>query len=67
MDGELLNKVKEAIGANGDGTSKAEVIDATGISAGEWNKAIKVLLADGSVTQTGERRGARYHLAGGEA
>lgn len=67
MDGELLSKVKEAIGANGDGTSKADVIDATGISAGEWSKAIKTLLADGSVTQTGERRAARYHLAGGDA
>jgi len=66
-DVELLSKVKEAIGANGDGTSKADVIDATGISASEWNKAIKALLADGSVTQTGERRGARYHLGGGDA
>ena len=67
VDGELLSKVKEAIGSNGDGVSKADVIDATGISASEWNKAIKALLADGSVTQTGERRGARYHLGGGDA
>jgi hypothetical protein len=67
VDGELLSKVKEAIGSNGDGASKADVIDATGISASEWNKAIKALLADGSVTQTGERRAARYHLGGGDA
>ena len=64
VDAELLTKVKDAIGSNGDGASKADVIDATGISASEWNKAIKMLLADGSVTQTGERRGARYHAAG---
>ncbi len=63
VDAELLSKVKAAIGSNGDGASKADVIDATGISASEWNKAIKALLADGSVTQTGERRGARYHVA----
>jgi len=67
VDAELLSKVKAAIGSNGDGASKADVIDATGISASEWNKAIKALLADGSVTQTGERRGARYHLGGGDA
>ena len=67
VDAGLLSKVKEAIGANGDGASKTDAVDATGITASEWNKAIKALLADGSVTQTGERRGARYHLAGGDA
>jgi len=66
-DADLLNKVKEAIAANGNGASKADVIDAIGITTSEWNTATKALLADGSVTQTGERRGARYHLAGGEA
>ena len=67
VDLKLLSKVKDALAANGDGASKADVIDATGITAGEWNKVIKALLADGAVTQTGERRGARYHLAGGDA
>lgn len=42
-------------------------MDATGITASEWHEAIKALLADGSVTQTGERRSARYHLGGGDA
>ena len=67
--GEVLDKVKEAIAQNGDGASKAEVLEATGISAGQWNAAIKALVADGVVVQTGERRGARYHLAetGGES
>ena len=59
---DLLGKVKEAIGAVNAGASKADVIGAAGITASEWNKAIKALLADGSVTQTGQRRGARYHL-----
>ncbi|MEZ5065895.1 MAG: BREX-1 system adenine-specific DNA-methyltransferase PglX [bacterium] len=67
VDAGLLSKVKDAIGANGTGASRADVIDATGISGSDWNKAIKALLADGSVKRTGERRGARYHLAGGEA
>ena len=67
VDAGLLSKVKEAIAANSDRASKATVIDTTGITSVEWNTAIKALLADGSVTQTGERRSARYHLAGGDA
>ena len=63
-DPELLRKVKQAIAANGDGASKTDVINATGITPGQLNTAIKTLLADGSMTQTGERRGARYYLAG---
>ena len=47
---------------NENGTSKADIIVATDITTGQWNTAIKALLADGSVRQTGERRGARYHL-----
>ena len=63
----LLNEVKQAISANRDGASKADVIHATGITAAQWTRSIKALLADGTVTQIGERRGARYHLrrAGG--
>lgn len=63
-DFDLLSKVKEAISANSDGARKADVINAAGITSGQWNMAIKALLAEGSVTQTGERRGTRYHLAG---
>lgn len=66
-DRELLDKVRDAIAANGYGASKADVVDATGITASEWNIAIRGLLATGSVTQTGERRGARYHLAESDA
>ena len=66
VDAGLLSKVKEAIGANGYGASKTDAIDATGITSSQWNTAIKALLADGTVMQTGERRGVRYHLAGGD-
>ena len=61
---DLLGKVKEVIGAVNTGASKSDVISAAGITASEWNRAIKTLLADESVTRTGKRRGARYHLRG---
>ena len=64
---DLLAKVKQAIGAVNAGASKADVIGAAGITASEWNKAIKALLADRSVARTGQRRGARYHLRVGDA
>ena len=67
VDKDLLGRVKSVISANGGGSSKSEIIEATGITSGQWNKVIKTLLANGTVTQTGERRGARYHLAGADA
>ena len=67
IGGDTVDRVREAIAGAADGVSRADVIDATGITSSQWNTAIKALLADGSVTQTGERRGARYHLAGGDA
>jgi hypothetical protein len=63
-DSSLLSKVKDAIAANGGGVSKTDVIEATGITSAEWITAIRAMLADGSIRQTGERRGARYHLSG---
>ena len=67
IDQDLLANVRSVIAANGVGSSKAEVVEATGITSAEWNKAIKTLLADGRVKQIGERRGARYQVAGGDA
>ena len=67
VDRDLLARVRSAIAANGAESSKSDVIGATGITSGQWNKVIKALLANGTVTQTGERRGARYHLAGADA
>ena len=66
IGGDTVDRVREAITGATDGVSRADVINATGITSSQWNTAIKALLADGSVTQTGERRGARYHLAGGD-
>ena len=62
-----MDRVREAIASAADGVSRANVIDATGITSSQWHTAIKALLADGSVTQIGERRGTRYQLAGGDA
>ena len=59
---ELLGKVAEAIAASDDGARKGEVLQLTGITSSQWNRAIKALLDRGAVIQTGERRGARYHL-----
>ena len=67
IDDALVEEVTTVIAANGAGSSKSDVIEATGITSVQWNRVIKTLLADGTVTQTGERRGARYHLAGAGA
>lgn len=44
--------------------SRAELLAATGISAADWTGAIRQLKEDGMVIQAGEKRGARYVLAG---
>ena len=67
IDDALVEEVTTVIAANGAGSSKSDVIEATGITSVQWNRVIKTLLADGTVTKTGERRGARYHLAGAGA
>jgi hypothetical protein len=64
-DPALLNQVQAAIAAVPEGASRADVLAATGISAAQWTSAIRALLATGAVTQTGERRGARYQLSRG--
>ena len=67
IGGDTVDRVREAIAGAAGGVSRADVIDPTGITSSQWNTAIKALLADGSVTHTAERRGARYYLAGGDA
>ena len=47
-----------------DGASKADIVSATGLSAGDWNRAIKTLLERGEVTKTGQKRSTRYHASG---
>jgi hypothetical protein len=57
--------VQAAIATVPYGASRADVLAATGISAAQWTAAIRALLAAGSVSQTGERRGARYQISAG--
>ena len=64
-DPALLNQVQAAIATVPGGASRADVLAATGISAAQWTAAIRALLAAGSVSQTGERRGARYQISAG--
>ena len=64
---DLLSRVKHAIATSGEGASKSDVIETTGITSSQWNAAIKALLANGSVARAGKGRGTRYHPAGGEA
>ena len=66
LDARTIEAVKQAIAAASDGASKSDVMGATGISASEWNAAIRELLAQGVVTKTGAARGTRYHLQGGD-
>jgi hypothetical protein len=60
-DPGTLKAVKAAIASVADGASKADVLAATGLSDGDWNKAIAALLDRGDVTRTGQKRGTRYH------
>jgi hypothetical protein len=61
LDEATLRAVKAAIASVADGASKADVLAATGLSDGDWNKAIAALLDRGDVTHTGQKRGTRYH------
>ena len=49
---------------NGGWHAKAEVLAATGIKDGQWNEAISDLISGGRVERQGEKRGARYRIAG---
>lgn len=61
VDDATLRAVKAAIASFADGASKADVLSTTGLSDGDWNKAIAALLDRGDVTRTGQKRGTRYH------
>ncbi len=45
--------------------SKSQVLDRTGIPKAMWTKVIRPMMADGKLTMTGEKKGARYELAEG--
>ena len=61
-----MDSIKQVIEAAGDGTSKADVLAATGLSDAQWNGAIAALLAEGSIVKTGAGRGTRYQLKAGD-
>jgi type I restriction enzyme S subunit len=43
---------------------RSDVVGALGLTVGQWNAGIRELKESGAVVQRGERRGARYSLAG---
>ncbi len=61
-DQSTLSAVRDAIGAVAGGAAKSDVLAATGLSNGQWTAVINALLAEGTVTKTGAKRGTRYHL-----
>ena len=66
VDHGTLDAMVAAIGQARDGASRAEIVDAIGISQDQWNAAIKELLSSATITKTGQARGTRYHLAKGD-
>jgi hypothetical protein len=56
--------VVEYLSAHPGWHSKADVLAATGITDGQWNAAITELMSAGRVDRQGEKRGARYRMAG---
>ena len=64
VDATTLAQVKAAIAAVPGGAGKAEVLAAAALPEDRWTTVISALLATGEVVRVGERRGARYFLAG---
>jgi hypothetical protein len=64
--GDQAAAVLEIVAAHPSGASKSDVVGALGLTDSQWSAAIKALLASGFVTQTGERRGARYYAKRGD-
>ena len=63
VDPAVLEQIRSAIATLGSNAAKSDILDTAGLSASQWTPAINALLADGSVTKTGQKRGTRYHLA----
>ncbi len=57
--------ITEYLSTNLGWHAKADVLNTTGITEGQWNTAIAELIASGRVERQGERRGARYRFIGG--
>jgi hypothetical protein len=67
VDPTVVERVRSAIAQLGGNAAKAEILEVAGLSSSQWNSTINALLADGSVTKSGQKRGTRYHLAGGSS
>lgn len=65
VDENTLQTIKNAIATFPEGASKADVLSATDLSDGEWNKAIATLLERGEVERSGQGRGTRYGVLTG--
>lgn len=65
VDQAVLSGIRSAIAELGGNATKSDIIAAAGLDDRVWAPAINALLADGSVVKTGQKRGTRYHLAGG--
>ncbi len=63
VDATVLDQIRSAIATLGGNAAKSDILDTAGLSASQWTLSINALLADGSVTKTGQKRGTRYHLA----
>ncbi len=62
-DDNVLDQIRSAIATLGGNAAKSDILESTSLSASQWTPAINALLAEGSVTKTGQKRGTRYHLA----
>lgn len=53
-----------ALEKNKDWQAKAEIIAASGIKPGQWNRVVNALIESGLVERKGQKRGTRYRAPG---
>jgi RNA polymerase-binding transcription factor DksA len=63
-DGQATEAILAYLKSNAGMHGKSAILDGTGIDAAEWNAAIKQLVEEGKVKKEGEKKGARYGVAG---
>ncbi len=62
VDGDGRDRVVECLGAADTPLGKAEILQRTGLTEGDWGPTIKALIDGGAVVQHGIKRGAKYEL-----
>lgn len=60
VPGSAVEAILALLRSTGQALGRAEIVDRTGIDPDTWPAAIRELKETGQVTQTGDRRGARY-------